>query len=288
MRFSPPFPISILQKMEISNAIFDEFRSFTRGFVVVMPTSASHDTTVHRIFHPFLFMAWVSVLFMTQCRHRSSSQSHEFNSHAISVRPRLTLIGDTTEQLWTWQQLHRGSLQTQATLRVKRRKGSGHSSLLHFPESISYHRTLHREGKTSVSLITGYLPDKQLLFQRMRCDLPGELDLEVRLTPSNEATAATLPLSPDQQHDRQILHSAAPATQCWLLPFESEVTEQNNQLYVKGEGELLILWHLASSPEQLADDWRELLIDYLEKGAKDVDLSKFADRLEDAAKASMK
>jgi hypothetical protein len=73
-----------------------------------------------------------------------------------------------------------------------------------------------------------------------------------------------------------------------LLPFESEVTEQNNQLSVKGEGELLILWHLASSPEQLADDWRELLIDYLENGAKDVDLSKFADRLEDAAKASMK
>ncbi len=270
--------------MQITDAQFDEFRSFTRGFVVVIPTSATHDAIVPRVLHPFFFMAWVSVLLMTQCRQRSSSFTNESNRHVIPEPPQLSLIGDTTEQLWTWQQSHRGRPQTQSTLRIKRRKGSGHSLLLSFPESIGYHRMLHREGMASVTLITGYLPEKRLVFQRMRCDLPGELDVEIRLTPSNEATADSLHLP----HDRQIRHSAAPATQCWLLPFESEVTKKDHQLTVEGEGELLILWHLASSPDQLTDDWRELLSDFLPKDAKEVDLSKFADLLEQAAKASMK
>jgi hypothetical protein len=149
---------------------------------------------------------------------------------------------------------------------------------------MGYYQTRHQEGKTTITLITGYLPNERVVFQRMRSDLPGELDVEVRLTPrsgnfSSPSAHTTL---------RELRHQNAPASQCWLLPFESEVTASNDGLQIQGEGELLILWHLPASPDKLVDDWHQLFPRLIANDSPHVDINQLADRLETAAQQSMK
>lgn len=225
-----------------------------------------------------------SALTLSTCRENQQASTNHSNVDVSVPAPSFCLIGDAKEQLWSWQESHQGKMLTLATLRIIRPNVRSGGSLLNFPENIRFHRANHRSGKATTFLSTGYLPKQRVLFQRMRCDLPGELDVEIRLIPSDSPVALTA----KELQDRQIRHSVAPLSQCWLLPFESETNKINQQLSVRGEGEVLILWHFPVSPRQLVDDWQGLLRDFIDTDSAHTDLTILSDRLEQAAEQLMK
>ncbi|MEN9991767.1 MAG: hypothetical protein RLZZ224_1469 [Verrucomicrobiota bacterium] len=221
-------------------------------------------------------------LLLYQCRdHEKTDASHAIPTDEIDM-PILSLYGDTREQIWTWQQHGANGIEIASTLRIKRNRGGGH--LLSFPEKLSHHQCQYREGNATYTLTTAYLPQERVLIQRMKCDIPGEINLALRLTPTSE-----IRVSPIQNGlDRQIRHASIPRSQCWLLPFESEVDVQGDELRVSGEGELLILWHIPENAGNLASDWKTLLHRFVDHPSEPVDLNQLADRLEQSAKESTK
>lgn len=194
--------------------------------------------------------------------------------------PLLQLVGDTNKQLWTWYPNSLKSSEGSASVRIERLARAGNAQALSFPNPLDYHQSHYREGDTTFTITTGYLAKQRVVFQRMRCDQPGELHVCIDLTPHH----ATL--------DRELKNDVEPCSQLWLLPFEAEVQTVDNKLVLMGEGEFLMIWHIPGSRSDLASDWRYLLEDFINEESRSqnqhVDLRQLSDRMEVAAKNARK
>jgi hypothetical protein len=67
----------------------------------------------------------------------------------------------------------------------------------------------------------------------------------------------------------------------WLIPFESEVSAEANALVIRGEGELLLIWHWPQDDQFTT--WQSLLREYDPAGGEHPDITKIADHLQHEA-----
>lgn len=213
---------------------------------------------------------------MLGCREAPTISNAEKRSTAdepiaflVNDESRVMMSGDSQQQTFVWQ-IHHDNVWTDASKVIVQRLDSPKSPA---PWSFSPTSPVHvqdfQEEQVAYTLSTGILRSKRLLFHRIRCDHPGLLQVRATLDPFTEVGP------------KQIISRASPASQMWLIPFESEVTAEGDALVIRGEGELLLLWHWPQ--EDLITTWQSLLKDYDPAGGEHPNIAKIADLLQQEA-----
>ena len=183
----------------------------------------------------------------------------------------LSVKADTHQMRFSIHQYH-GDVCREVAVATIHRLHSTHSARdLSFPTEFQLQQHNFREDDVTFFVTTGFIAKKSLLFQRIRCDHPGSLHLKATLVPYGQADSG------------KIIQSTKQSTALWLLPFESEVVNDNTSLTIEGEGELLLLWHMNPSQEYHSRSWRSLVSDDEQGDDQHPDLSLIADALEAAA-----
>ncbi len=120
-------------------------------------------------------------------------------------------------------------------------------------------RSTYRIGETTITRTVLAAREDGMVLIHFLADKPGALTFHVTLSSKS-------PTHVHIEDQRQLVltpygDTASVASRAWLLPFESEVTNESGYLTVRGEGEALILWNFspANSPADApADTWLKL------------------------------
>lgn len=121
-------------------------------------------------------------------------------------------------------------------------------------------RSSYRLGTTTIKRTVLVPQDQDLTFLHLIADQPGALSFRVSLTVSGEG-------EPVIEDRRQLIRPAAESQEnsigahVWVIPFESDVTNDGHSISVQGEGEALILITCAAGSDatkSLAGTWKSL------------------------------
>lgn len=187
----------------------------------------------------------------------------------LSDLSRVMVSGDSLTQTFT-SQVRDGGDWTDAGVVVVQRLDTKHSpAAWDFSDADGLQEQIFQEDAVSYTMSTGVLRSKGLLFHRIRCDHPGLLHVRATLNPFTTV------------EQRQIISRASLASQMWLIPFESEVSAEGNALVIRGEGELLLIWHWPKDDQFTT--WQSLLREYDPAGGEHPDIAKIADVLQKEA-----
>ena len=215
-----------------------------------------------RLFSFVRFVGLGIFLLMMGCREAAKTNVTTTLSTGglmLSDKARVTVAGDSLTQTFT-SQIHEGGDWTDAGVVVVQRLDTEQSpAAWNFSDVGSLQEQVFQEAAVSYTMSTGVLRSKGLLFHRIRCDQPGLLHVRATLE----------------------MFRTRPASQMWLIPFESEVSAEGNALVIRGEGELLLIWHWPRD-EQITT-WQSLLREYDPAGGEHPDIAKIADHLQHEA-----
>lgn len=223
----------------------------------------------------FFFVGFVGLgmfLLLPSCREAANTNAPTTPSpggFVLSDKARVMFSGNSLTQTFAWQ-IHDDGNWTDAGVVVVQRLGTKHPpAAWNCSGAGALHEQVFQEDAVSYRMSTGILRSKGLLFHRIRCDHPGLLEVRATLHPFTAI------------EPRQIISRVSPASQMWLIPFESEVSAEDDALVIRGEGELLLIWHWPQ--DDRFTTWQSLLREYDPAGGEHPDIAKISDLLQEEA-----
>ena len=229
---------------------------------------------------PVILLTCLCVLIVCALSQHRASRRENYSSENVTARGSGIDLGNGSYLSATGNTHHLSFRVLQSTETIHRELSAASIQRMHtnhpvgelkFPDRFRIHKHSFREGDVSFFVTTGYIAEKHLFFQRIRCDHPGSLNVKATLTPCTEVGSNKISQSSP-------LHSAL-----WLLPFESEVVSDDQSLIIEGEGELLLLWQINPGGENETVSWQSIL-----REEEHPDLSRVANTLEAEAAAQPK
>lgn len=223
----------------------------------------------------FFFVRFVGLgmfLLMPSCREATNTNAPTTLSPSgfvLSDKARVMISGDSLTQTFTSQNRDDGNWNETGVVVVQRLDKKQSPAAWNYSGAGALHEQVFQEDAVSYTMTTGILRSKGLLFHRIRCDHPGLLEVRATLHPFTAV------------EPRQIISRVSPASQMWLIPYESEVSAEGDALVIRGEGELLLIWHWPQDGHFTT--WQSLLREYDPAGGEHPDIAKIADLLQQEA-----